>query len=346
MKSLDHDPQVIQLASELGLNWKADPVNQITAYCAKKIAAWIKPFESAITIDGIQRIVCSKRGLVFEEFRSWQELEAIIEKYVSLGDRAFAALHNDFSNPAIYATLMRRANPDPRAHDQYVAVIDCRGMTEARRSFSKWHEIAHLLTLRRQLQFPYHRSTMKRDPMERLMDIIAGEIAFYPPLFEPLIRGQIKRAKGLTFQVVEEVRQQFCPTASFHSTLIACAKLHRQPTICLEAGMCLKNAEQAQLNSRQAELFAPKIPRAKLRILAAVPNAAARARKLGVHYHMAVPDESVISRALQLVSGTDVQGRENLGVWRHSDGTALRATAVTIEARRVGDTVIGLLIAA
>ena len=115
MKSLDHDPQVIQLASELGLNWKTNPVDQITAYCAKKIAGWIKPFESAITIDGIQRIASSKLRLVFEEFRSWQELEAIIEKYGSLGDAAFAALRDDFSNPTIYATLMRRANPDPRA---------------------------------------------------------------------------------------------------------------------------------------------------------------------------------------------------------------------------------------
>jgi hypothetical protein len=346
MRSLDRDPQVIQLASELGLDWKDHPFEKIVAYCVKKIALWIKPFESAVTIDAIQRIVCSKLGLVFEEFRSAAELEEIVEKYTALDDGAFATLRADFSNPAIYATLMRRANPDPRAHDQYVAVIDCRGMTESRRAFSKWHEIAHLLTLKRQLQFPYHRSTSTRDPIERLMDAIAGEIGFYRPLFEPLLRREIKRANGLTFGSVEEIRQQFCPNASFHSTLIACANLHRQPTICLEAGICLKNAEQARLDSAQIELFSQRKPHGKLRVLKAVPNGPARTRKLGIHYHMAVPEESAVFRAFHLAGGTDVRTAENLGLWRHADGTSLGFSDVTIEARRVGDTVIGLLVAA
>ena len=177
------------------------------------------------------------------------------------------------------------------------------------------------------------------------MDVVAGEIGFYPPLFEPLVRREIKESKGLTFLTVEEVRQQFCPNASFHSTLIACARLHRQPTICLEAGMCLKNEEQQRVNSKQVELFAQKAPEAKLRILSAVPNEAARAHGLVIHYHMAVPESSVVSRAFHSFVGTDIRGAENLIIWRHSDGVALRSSAVTIEARRVGDTVIGLLVA-
>ncbi len=346
MKSLDHDPKVSQLASELGLTWQNHPVDQIISYCARKIAAWIKPFESATTIDAIQQIVCSKLGLVFEEFRSWTELEEIIEKYTSLGDGAFAGLRDDFVRPEIFATLMRRANADPRAHDQYVAVIDCRGTKEARRSFSRWHEIAHLLTLRRQLQFPYHRSTTKKDAMERLMDAIAGEIGFFPPLFEPLLRKQIKKSKVLTFAVVEEVRQQFCPNASFHSTLIACAKHHRQPTISLEARMCLRNDEQAKVESKQEDLFPHDPPEEKLRIQAAVPNKVARARKLGIHYHMAVPTGSVVFHAFHSPVGTELCGTEDLGSWHHSDGVALPSLSVSVQARRVGDTVIGLLVAA
>ncbi len=320
-------------------------MNQIAF--GQSLRRWLRRCSSApITIDTIQRIVCSELGLVFEEFRSSTELEQIIKKYVALGDAAFETLRDDFSNPAIYATLMRRANPDPRAHDQYVAAIDCRGMTETRRAFSKWHEIAHLLTLQRQLQFPYHRSTISRDPLERLMDAIAGEIGFYQPLFEPLSRREIKRAGGLTFGAVEAIRQQFCPNASFHSTLIACAKLHRQPTICLEAGICLKNAEQARLDSTQIELFSQRRPPSKLRVLKAVPNGAARARKLGIHYHMAVPEPSAVYRAFHSWSGTDVSATENLALWRHSDGNSLASADVTLEARRAGDTVIGLLVAA
>jgi hypothetical protein len=335
----------MQLACELGIaDWQDQPVEKIIAYCAKKITAWIKPFKTATNIDAIQRIVSAKLGLVFEEFRTDEELEKIIQKYTDLGDGAFSGLRDDFGANT-FATLMKRANPDPRAHDQYVAVIDYRGDKEARRSFSRWHEIAHLLTLRRQLQFPYHRSTTNKDSMERLMDVIAGEIGFYPPLFAPLLRKESKKAGGLNFEVVESVRRQFYPTASFHSTLIACAKQCDQPVICLEAGMCLRNEEQSRVNSQQRELFSlGKRPSEKLRVLGAVPNKAGRARKLRIDFHMEVPKESVVYDAFLSSPGVNVRDREELDCWRHSDGTTLPATVVDIEARRVGDTVIALII--
>jgi hypothetical protein len=345
MKALDRDPKVIQLASELGLNWRDGPVEEIILHCTRRIAAWLKPFKSAVTIETIQRIICSKLGLVFEEFRSWSELEAIIEKYTELKEGAFASLRDDFARPGVFATLLRRANTDPRAHDQYVAVIDCRGVMEARRAFSRWHEIAHLLTLGRQLQFPYHRSTANKDAMERLMDAIAGEIAFYSPLFEPILQQEVRKSKALTFEVIEAVRQRFCPHASFHSCLIACAKNYRGPAISLELGMCLKNSEQAQMNSEQVDLFLGETPAERLRVLAAVPNKIARQAKLGIHYHMAVPSPSVIFQAFNSETPTDFRAIENLGMWQHGDGDALPACRVTVEARRVADIVIALIVA-
>jgi hypothetical protein len=346
MRYLDRDPKVMQLAGELGIaDWEDQPVDKIIAYCSKKIAGWIKTFKTATDIDAIQRIVCAKIGLVFEEFRTDEGLEQIVRKDTDLGDGAFSSLRNDF-DANTFATLMKRANPDPRAHDQYVAVIDCRGEKEARRSFSRWHEIAHLLTLRRQLQFPYHRSTTNKDSMERLMDIIAGEIGFYPPLFTPLLRKESKKAGGLNFDVVERVRREFYPNASFHSTLIACAKQCDQPVICLEVGMCLRNHEQGQLNSKQRELFTlGNRLTEKLRVLGAVPNKVGRGRKLRIDFHMQVPEESIVFRAFHSSPGTNLRAREELGIWKHSDGTTPANTVVNIEARRVGDSVIALVIA-
>jgi len=60
---------------------------------------------------------------------------------------------------------------------------------------------------------------------------------------------------------------------------------------------------------------------------------------------MAVPDGSAVYRAFHSWSGTDVSATENLALWRHSDGNSLVSADVTLEARRVGDTVIGLLVA-
>ena len=42
--------------------------------------------------------------------------------------------------------------------------------------------------------------------------------------------------------------------------------------ICLEVGMCLRNEEQAQVSSKQGELFNLKLPAEKLRVLGAVPR--------------------------------------------------------------------------
>ena len=63
-----------------------------------------------------------------------------------------------------------------------------------RRFFTLWHEIAHLLTLTHKLEPPFHRSADVPCPLERLMDIIAGEIAFYDPIFVPQLVAEIQRS--------------------------------------------------------------------------------------------------------------------------------------------------------
>ena len=109
--------------------------------------------------------------------------------------------------------------------------------------------------------------------------------------------------------------------------------------------MCLRNEEQARVNSKQRELFSlGRRPSEKLRVLGAVPNKAGRARKLRIDFHMEVPKESVVYNAFHSSPGVNLRAREELDCWIHSDGTTLPATLVDIEARRVGDTVIALVI--
>jgi hypothetical protein len=99
------------------------------------------------------------------------------------------------------------------------------------------------------------------------------------------------------------------------------------------------------VSSKQRELFSlGKPPTEKLRVLGAVPNKIGRARKLRIDFHMEVPKESVVHRAFHSSSGVNLRAREGLDNWKHSDGTTLLATVVDIEARRVGDTVIALVV--
>ena len=51
----------------------------------------------------------------------------------------------------------------PRA-EYRLEVIDSRGEKLARKFFTKWHEIAHLLTLKDQLEFVFHRTGAAKKP--------------------------------------------------------------------------------------------------------------------------------------------------------------------------------------
>jgi hypothetical protein len=110
--------------------------------------------------------------------------------------------------------------------------------------------------------------------------------------------------------------------------------------------MCLKNNEQAQVNSSQEDLFPYEKPVERLRVLAAVPNKVARVSGLGIHFHMAVPAESAIFRAFDSPPRSDIRATEDLGMWKHGDGASLPSRRMAVEARRVGETVIALMVAA
>jgi len=112
-----------------------------------------------------------------------------------------------------------------------------------------WHEVARLLALPPQERYPVNRSSLRRCPVEQLMDKIAGELGFFNPIFRPALSSHLGMDKALTFDVVEAIRQRFCPIASFQANLIACVRRVDQPAIYLEAGMGYKVDELKEITS-------------------------------------------------------------------------------------------------
>jgi hypothetical protein len=346
MSRLDREPAVLRMASELGVPTD-DPVSAILRFCRQRIDRVCRECGRTVTnLAELQGAVCKHLCLVFEDIRTDKDLERVVAKYVSMREFGFAALRGDL-DPQTFGALLERRNVDASAPDRYVAVIDCRGPEKcARQYFTRWHEIAHLFTLTRQLELPYHRST-DRDPIERLMDVIAGELGFYDPLVKPAIREEIARARRLTFAGVERVRDAVCPDASFRATLNACVARATDPVVLLEAGMGYKKAELAALKSKQLMLLPAAPPKAQLRVLSAAANNAARSSGLRVDKNMRIPSASIVSRHFQtadgLVSATDQEDRESLSIWRHSDGTPVGHVDVWVHTRQVGDRVLALL---
>ncbi|SRR5258706_2525708 len=343
MKTLNQEPEIIAMANALRL--VGDPVESILDFCRSKIAKWIKDNGSIRTIWDLERIVCEKLNLVIHEVWSDDDLDKLIKNYVEEGDVIFDILKRDLDEQT-FATLIRRKSLSQKSDDRYVAIIDCRGNKGPRRFFSRWHEIAHLLTLYRQMELPLHRSTIEKDPTEKLMDVIAGEIGFYDPMFEPVLTTELKSNGQFTFAVVENVRAQFCPDASSHATLNACAARVKIPVVVLEIGMSLKKTEMKRVQSKQIELIPSKPPTPRLRVISSMPNAAARSISMQIPKYMRVPNISILAKIFKAESDSDLmstEADENLAWWTASDGSALPNTQVRVQAIKVGDHVLAII---
>jgi len=333
---------VIALARELGVDW-TDPVNAILRLCHERIAGWVRTASRITSLDELQAMVCIHVSLVFEEFHSDEELAQLIRKYVSLGEKGFAGIKATFGDD-VFATLAERHHRKHANEARYVAFIDLRGEKAARCYFTRWHEIAHLLTMVKQLELPFrHRSSGPRNPIEQLMDVIAGDVGFYEPIFRPAVEAAVAQEGRLTFAVVESIRASLCPQASFHATLIACSKFAPTPVVNLEVGLGLKKAEADVLRSGQMGMFGSSQPEMKLRALVAVGNDAARKARIRISPNMQVPDTSILASLFHDTEDRrEAAGRESLLSWRHSDGTPTGGIDVLIEARRLRDKVIAI----
>jgi hypothetical protein len=344
MKTLSSEPQIIAMANALRLG-DGDPVVNIINFCRNKIAGWIQELGPAYNAWDLEKIVCQKLNLTIEHVWNDDDLDKIIEAYVGEGDFIFEYLKKDLDENT-FATLIRRKSTSSKSEDRYVAIIDCRGQKGPRRVFSRWHEIAHILTLYKQMELPLHRSTVEKDPIEKMMDVIAGEICFYGPMFVPVLQEKVKKFGRLSFDAVNSVREDFYPEASFQATLNACVAQVKTPVVLLEIGMGLKKTELRRVHSKQMQLLPEKPPKPQLRVLISMSNAAARQISLQIPRYMRVPSRSILAKIFKGETDSSTlsgEAQENLIWWTSSDGGALSPAQVNIQATKVNDRIVAIV---
>jgi len=133
-------------------------------------------------LAGLERIVCAKLCLKFEFIESDADLDVIRAKYLAKNEPIIQNVLAQLDDET-FGALFKRLHATERDRDKFVAVIDCRGEKSARRFFTKWHEVAHMLTLKdQQLELILNRSSKVKKPEEQLMDLIAGRVGFYPTI--------------------------------------------------------------------------------------------------------------------------------------------------------------------
>lgn len=342
MTRWEHAPEISDLAGQLGVGSGA-PVGGILDHCRRRIDGWVTEAGGVSGIEALESLVTNRLQMVFEEIRSDKDFDRLTQVYArEKREFVFATMRSKFDeadNPTFGALILRR-NATADSPDRYVAVIDCRGNKSARRFFTRWHEIAHRLTTHADGgdTEPGYRS--EHDPLERLMDEIAGHVGFYSPIFDPTFQRVSQGKRHLSFGMVEAIISEAFPAASFQATLFACSRRLRTPVVYLEA--MLAHKKEVKRRMATPSLFGDDPPPGELRAVKVIPNGAAFDDGFMIPTNMRIPVGSVIYGLFDAEPMTDGDGQECLSQWE-SQGKSLPKRAVVVEGRKVGDRVIAIV---
>lgn len=323
--------QLFKLAEDLGLKASNDPVEAVIAHCDNRIADFMSEMGDCPSLSEMLKWVAAKVDTIFEQVTDDDELQIIKAKYFKKGEKGFANLENELSDE-VFGITYRRQNRftwEPL----FVSLIDTRGEKAARSYFTKWHEIAHLLTLTEQMRLVFRRTHSEygeQDPEEKLMDVIAGRFGFYGPIFHKFINAEI------SFEEIERLRRELCPEASLQASLISFTKYWPSPCLHIRAELGFNKSQKQQLQQNHFDFI--DTPEAVLRAASVSVNEAARDIRFQLFENMRVPTSSVLQNIYseRLSYG---EGVEDLGHW--TDGDSI---PVKIKARFRDDCVEALII--
>jgi len=342
MTRWEHAPEIRDLAGQLGVGGGA-PVDGILDHCRRRIDGWVSEAGGVIGIDALESLVTKRLQMIFEEIRADEDFDRLTQVYArEKREFVFATMRSKFDDDAntTFGALVLRRNATADSPDRYVAVIDCRGSKLARRFFTRWHEIAHRLTTHADGgdTEPGYRS--EHDPIERMMDEIAGHVGFYGPIFDPSFRQAREGKPLLSFGTVETIISESFPAASFQATLFACARRMATPVVYLEA--TLNHKKDVKRKMATPSLFDEEPPPGELRAVKVIPNKAAQDEGFTIPTNMRVPPETVIHRLFDAEPQTSGEDNEDMSQWE-SKGKSLEPRAAVVEGRKVADRVIAIV---
>jgi hypothetical protein len=316
-------------ARRLGLPLDGNLESALLKHAADAIAALVATC-APTNLQQLLEHAATSLGLEIVEIHADSDLSALLKRIPPSRDPALARVALELDD-VTHAVVLRRQNPEPWER-RFLAVINCRGRHGQRRYFSKWHELVHLLLEGKQLRLAFRTTKAERKhPEEILVDKIAGELAFFPALFEPVLHDETQEDGRLTFAAIERVRDRIAPDASWQATALAAVRRARLPVGLIRARMGLKKGEARQAADLLAAVSGP--PTEKLRVKESFLNDSASSQGIRVHVNMEIPKESAAMDAYS--NNWPVSAVEDLGLWRTSSGP-IGEGRVTLEGLRRG----------
>jgi hypothetical protein len=298
----------------------------VKAACLARVAPTYKkllPCTGEEIALGLGENLCLK----FEEVHGPQDVVKLEDHYLKgKKEIGFAQLRDELENPDVDALLFQRINAQAGDPDSWVAVLNLQG-SGSKAYWNRFHELSHRIAEPPQKILPFRRHKFEAsNPVEALIDSVAAEMAFYEPVFRPLVESYAK-TNTLSFEVMDQIREQYAPTASLLSTMKAVVRYWPRAAASLTAEY------RGRLNS-------PSTDRA-LRVSSQGHNDHASRSGLTFWPNMRAPLGSPIHQAF--VSNEEQNAVEHLENWQTSTGKSLAAINVFTSARFINGRVYAVL---
>lgn len=326
------DSYATNLARELGAPGRETPVASVLAF-ADNFLEGVMANLPADERSNLLGWVADRLMVRFLVISSDEQLAQLRREFGARKEGGFLQIAKDLESPTCFGATFSLNKPEHGT--RFVAVIDVRGEKFARRHFTKWHEVTHILLLTDQRRVLFHRTHEESvDPEEQLVDRIAARLAFHPRIILPYA------ARPLSFALLREIIGDLCPDASWESAVRGIINAWPVPAVRLRAALGLKPTESA----RRPVGLLPMTPAngAKLRVTRADVNEAASAARVSLFSHVRVPAHSIITRVFQ--GEARGEALEDLSWWERS-GRPCRPMPLRVMARRMGGLVEALLVA-
>ena len=344
---LGRTPAVIDHAKKLGLPVDGDCLEQIKDFANNKVKQILNT-QDIQNLDQLKISLAEKLGLRLELLTSDQDMNFFKEEYEVFFDGLLERwLQKEFVRGSTEGLLLEPSNID-KCPFKFFAIIDARGKRGARAYFTSWHEIVHLLIEPDDEPFEAFRRTpspfeIKKDPIEQIVDIIAGNLAFHPRFFEAPIMWGIQNYDHLTFSVIESARDKAAPSASLYAAALASLTYARRPTIFFTVELGFKKSEECYANQRTLGLNDKNtLPKEKLRVRNLTLSDRAK-DTYSIYNNMRIPDSSIISRIFSSNIDLEDSALENQAMWETSREGQLEELPIFVNAIRRGQYVYVLM---
>ena len=331
-----YELELKRVAEELRLGSAGNFEDIIVQHCLTRVRAWVAAHGTPPTLSDLANGFAASLDLRITEVRTEDDIDAVLGEVAPVEKAVIGDLKTEFDGDTDAITV-RRLDPKPW-HRGHWAIINCQGWHEYRRYWSKWHEIVHRLLDGQQLAFAFRHTRQTRpEPGEALVDRVAATLAFFPDMFEPVVKEEYARESRFTFDVIDRVRQRIAPDASREATANACLRYVPSPVWFLQCHMGLKASEVRRLNNPQMSFFPEAPPEDKLRVRNGSSSPSAENLEIRFHPNMQVPESSIVTLGFRDEWGMPMQGTEALDVWETSSGGPIGYGEVHFEAMKIGD---------